>query len=71
MGHANQWLGQKLRLTMTHRMAMAFAPAVLKHKGLVIVDKDVVTKSFPGYWEEMNKIGIFARNSGVLKGKAR
>lgn len=54
-----------------HRMAMAFAPAVLKHKGLVIVDKDVVTKSFPGYWEEINKIGIFGQNSGVLNGDAR
>lgn len=39
-----------------HRMAMAFAPAALKHPGLVIVDKDVVTKSFPGYWEEMNNL---------------
>lgn len=39
-----------------HRMAMAFAPASLKHPGLVIVDKDVVTKSFPRYWEEVVKM---------------
>lgn len=38
-----------------HRMAMAFAPAALKHPGMVIVDKEVVTKSFPGYWEELKK----------------
>lgn len=41
-----------------HRMAMAFAPAALKHPGLVIVDKDVVTKSFPRYWEELNSLFI-------------
>lgn len=63
--------GPEIETYHDHRMAMAFAPAVLKHKGLVIVDKDVVTKSFPGYWEEMNKIGIFARNSGILNGDAR
>lgn len=39
-----------------HRMAMAFAPAALKHPGLVVVDKDVVTKSFPGYWDEINHL---------------
>ena len=39
-----------------HRMAMAFAPAALKHRGLVIVDKEVVTKSFPQYWMELQKI---------------
>lgn len=38
-----------------HRMAMAFAPAALKHPGLTIVDKNVVTKSFPYYWEELAK----------------
>ncbi|MFR5358313.1 MAG: hypothetical protein ACLTHQ_08550 [Odoribacter splanchnicus] len=36
-----------------HRMAMAFAPAALKHPGLVIVDKEVVSKSFPRYWEAL------------------
>lgn len=39
-----------------HRMAMAFAPSALKHPGLVVVDKEVVTKSFPGYWDELLKV---------------
>lgn len=39
-----------------HRMAMAFAPAALKHPGIVIVDKEVVSKSFPRYWEEMEHL---------------
>lgn len=38
-----------------HRMAMAFAPAALKYSGMGIADKEVVTKSFPAYWEELHK----------------
>lgn len=40
-----------------HRMAMAFAPAALKYPGLMIRDKEVVTKSFPTYWEQLKKLG--------------
>lgn len=58
-----KWTGEKCLPTDApeiatyhdHRMAMAFAPAALKHPGLVIADKDVVTKSFPRYWEEVFK----------------
>ena len=61
------WKGEKTRSTAIpeiatyhdHRMAMAFAPAALKYPGLVIKDKEVVTKSFPGYWEELNKCAHF------------
>ncbi len=38
-----------------HRMAMAFAPAALKYAGLIITNKEVVSKSFPRYWEELNQ----------------
>lgn len=41
-----------------HRMAMAFAPAMLKHPGMVIVDKEVVTKSFPRFWEELKSLSV-------------
>ena len=44
-----------------HRMAMAFAPAAWKFPGLVIRDKDVVTKSFPGYWEQLGKLGLVSQ----------
>lgn len=40
-----------------HRMAMAFAPAARLFPGLVIRDKEVVAKSFPGYWEQLEKAG--------------
>ncbi len=40
-----------------HRMAMAFAPAAWKFPGLIIRDKEVVAKSFPRYWEQLEKLG--------------
>lgn len=35
-----------------HRMAMAFAPAGLRYWGVTVRDADVVSKSFPGFWEQ-------------------
>ena len=41
-----------------HRMAMAFAPLALK-KDLYIEDSEVVSKSYPGFWEDLSKLGFF------------
>ena len=42
-----------------HRMAMAFAPASLVlPKGLKVADPEVVTKSYPAYWEDLRKAGF-------------
>ena len=41
-----------------HRMAMAFAPAALCYKNLTIEHPEVVTKSYPGFWEEIGKLTI-------------
>jgi len=35
-----------------HRMAMAFAPAMLKTEPFEIENREVVSKSYPGYWRE-------------------
>ena len=40
-----------------HRMAMAFAPLASK-KSIIINDPDVVTKSYPSYWEDLKKVGF-------------
>src|SRR5690606_9365373 len=40
-----------------HRMAMAFAPLSLK-ANLTINDAGVVSKSYPTFWEDLQKIGI-------------
>lgn len=41
-----------------HRMAMAFAPAALCYDGLTIEHPEVVTKSYPTFWEDLNHIEI-------------
>ncbi len=41
-----------------HRMAMAFAPAAISGYELIIVDPDLVSKSYPGYWEDLKKVGF-------------
>ena len=39
-----------------HRMAMAFAPAVIKLKNITISEPNVVTKSYPSFWQEFQKV---------------
>lgn len=41
-----------------HRMAMAFAPAALTCGRLGISDPMVVTKSYPGFWSDLEKAGF-------------
>ncbi|MCK4748827.1 MAG: 3-phosphoshikimate 1-carboxyvinyltransferase [Bacteroidales bacterium] len=41
-----------------HRMAMAFAPLAIPFGPLRINDPMVVTKSYPGYWEDLRKAGF-------------
>jgi 3-phosphoshikimate 1-carboxyvinyltransferase len=59
------WDGEKCGPTMDiidtykdHRMAMAFAPLAVKFPGIRINDPDVVTKSYPTFWEDMKKAGF-------------
>lgn len=41
-----------------HRMAMAFAPASVKLHNLRIAEPSVVSKSYPGFWEDLQKAGF-------------
>ncbi len=41
-----------------HRMAMAFAPACIKLKELRINNPQVVSKSYPHYWENLQQAGF-------------
>ncbi len=41
-----------------HRMAMAFAPAALYLPGLVIDSPEVVSKSYPGFWDDLRNAGF-------------
>ena len=45
-----------------HRMAMAFAPLSLIFDPLIINDADVVSKSYPTFWDDLTSIGITIEN---------
>jgi 3-phosphoshikimate 1-carboxyvinyltransferase len=46
-----------------HRMAMSFAVAAVAAPGILIKDPDCVSKSFPGFFEQLGTLGIKARRS--------
>ena len=64
------WHGKKVSVTTRpaistyndHRMAMAFAPAAIKHPGLIIRDAEVVTKSYPQFWQQLAQAGFEIKN---------
>ena len=41
-----------------HRMAMAFAPCAMKLGCLRINNPEVVSKSYPAFWEDLKKVGF-------------
>lgn len=41
-----------------HRMALAFAPAALRIEGLKINNPQVVSKSYPHYWDDLRQAGF-------------
>lgn len=45
-----------------HRMAMAFAPACIVLPQIVIDEPQVVSKSYPAYWEDLKKAGVTISN---------
>ncbi len=58
------WSGEKcapaneivIKTYEDHRMAMAFAPAVIKLNEISISEPDVVSKSYPAFWKEFQKV---------------
>jgi 3-phosphoshikimate 1-carboxyvinyltransferase len=41
-----------------HRMAMSFAPLSIVYPGLQIDNKDVVNKSYPRFWDDLQSLGF-------------
>jgi len=41
-----------------HRMALAFAPAAMVYPEIVINDPDVITKSYPSFWDDLKQVGF-------------
>ncbi|MBC7642824.1 MAG: 3-phosphoshikimate 1-carboxyvinyltransferase [Flavobacterium sp.] len=49
--------GAEIKTYQDHRMAMAFAPLALKME-LIIQNAEVVTKSYPNFWIDLESIGF-------------
>lgn len=54
--------GIKIATYKDHRMALAFAPLALKVP-LEIGEAEVVSKSFPGFWEVLKNLGFSVKNA--------
>jgi 3-phosphoshikimate 1-carboxyvinyltransferase len=55
--------GQTIETYDDHRMAMSFAPAALLFNNIKIENPEVVVKSYPGFWKDLQKVG-FTVNDG-------
>lgn len=61
-----EWNGERcepeteavIRTYEDHRMAMAFAPAAIKMGHINMAHPNVVTKSYPNYWNDLKTVGF-------------
>lgn len=61
-----EWNGERcepeteavIRTYEDHRMAMAFAPAAIKMDHINMAHPNVVTKSYPNYWNDLKTVGF-------------
>lgn len=64
-GHTLFWDGETCQPSFEpidtyedHRMAMAFAPLMFKFPGISIRNPEVVSKSYPHFWDDLRKAGV-------------
>ena len=65
-GNELYWDGERCEPTLEqgidtyedHRMALAFAPYAFVADGLIINNPQVVTKSYPLFWDDIQKAGV-------------
>ncbi len=70
------WDGKRIEPTFEpidtyddHRMALSFAPLALKFPSISIKNPLVVTKSYPTFWQNLQKIGFQAPSQPPQKGE--
>ena len=64
--HGGQLHAAKIATYGDHRMAMAFAVAGAAFPGLEIEDPSVVNKTYPGFWQDLQKLGLGVQPSKTL-----
>ena len=56
----------RIKTYQDHRMAMAFAPLALK-TDIIIEEAEVVSKSYPTFWEDLKSIGFQIENHSATQ----
>jgi 3-phosphoshikimate 1-carboxyvinyltransferase len=56
----------RIKTYQDHRMAMAFAPLALK-TNIIIEEAEVVSKSFPAFWNDLKSIGFQIENQSATQ----
>ena len=46
-----------------HRMAMALAPVAIFVPGVVVRDAEVVAKSYPDFWQQLQRAGFVVEDA--------
>ena len=66
------WNGLKIKPTLEpietyedHRMAMSFAPASIRFPGLKINHPEVVSKSYPHFWDDLRRVGFIIEENDI------
>ncbi|WP_237480046.1 3-phosphoshikimate 1-carboxyvinyltransferase [Lichenibacterium dinghuense] len=57
-GLAGQALPTRIETYADHRIAMSFALAGLKLRGITVLDPGCVAKTYPGYWDALASLGV-------------
>ena len=61
---AGQTLPTRIETYSDHRIAMSFALAGLKIAGITILDPACVAKTYPGYWDALEELGVGLEREG-------
>jgi 3-phosphoshikimate 1-carboxyvinyltransferase len=64
-GLAGQTLHAEIDTFADHRIAMSFALAGLKIRGIAIRDPDCVSKTYPAYWGALASLGVTAETGNT------
>lgn len=72
------WDGRRVPITSMpvfetygdHRLAMSLAPVAVYVPGIVVKDVEVVTKSYPTYWEQLQQAGFRVVDAAAIDEKA-
>ena len=66
-GLRGQILPARIETYADHRIAMSFALAGLVVGGIVILDPGCAAKTFPGYWDALEQLGVGLRFEGLTR----